>query len=570
MPEVKKGPWGYYFPYIDESGKERGLKLLDWVYDKYYTPGYLTDQHLADMIIGKTVAFIVPDKTGRVNNVTAKVVPYTTTKGVPCKIIKFESDKIDDNKMILANAEKIATSYWDAGSSRFDYTKPQAVLNTVDLVQTWKTYATNEVLSGKKYGTIHIYRLHSRKNDSIDLYCEVDVEANSVKIITEEEYKVIKQKAKEQYEKESEERAKRIKDLEERKTWYLNHIYNIYNEIYENRNDSSALDKVIETYAKDVNVPDIDNLVAGLITSHTSYRLNDIYETTKKDIERVYCYIARDSFEERCSNYLTSYLKKIKIFVEYIKIRNVRQQIWDRVESEGLEAVTSTVDVDTALDIGKFKEVQKVLVKYKSDAPKYIIFNMYENILNKTELETNLLNLLKIYYDFYDMPEKDRQSVAKFIAKHRLKDYYEKISKYDDVLETLIDNSRDPKLTKPLLEGIAGTSRASVLKDKTFYFEKRGRLRDEVLLYKPIELVDELRKHIKEFNVSSNVAILTNIELDSDESFIFQFYTFAEGEGDEKGFDGRRMLNLTRIYNRNHPKAKIGFVFGNDDIVDED
>ena len=56
----------------------------------------------------------------------------------------------------------------------------------------------------------------------------------------------------------------------------------------------------------------------------------------------------------------------------------------------------------------------------------------------------------------------------------------------------------------------------------------------------------------------------------SDESFIFQFYTYSESSGDKSGFDGRRMLNLTRIYNRNHPDKKIGFNFDNSDINDSD
>ena len=237
-----------------------------------------------------------------------------------------------------------------------------------------------------------------------------------------------------------------------------------------------------------------------------------------------------------------------------------------RIDDEGLPSVVADVDVDLALDLGIFREVQKILKKYGDSSVKYICMNMYPEIVDKIDLETRLLNLLKVYYDFYDIPEKDRKSIAKFIAKHKLSDYYERISRYDDVLETLIDESKDPKLLKPILNDIAGTSRASCLKDKTYYFEKRGRLRRDVILYKPIELVEELRKYIKEFNVSSDVAILTNIELDADASFVFCFYTFAKTDGDTSGFDGRRMLNLTKIYNRNHKKEeKIGFIFNNED-----
>ena len=65
------------------------------------------------------------------------------------------------------------------------------------------------------------------------------------------------------------------------------------------------------------------------------------------------------------------------------------------------------------------------------------------------------------------------------------------------------------------------------------------------------------------------MAILTNIELNPDESFVFQFYTFAGNNSAEGEFDGRRMLNLTRIYNRHHPNEKIGFYFNNTSNNDE-
>lgn len=234
-----------------------------------------------------------------------------------------------------------------------------------------------------------------------------------------------------------------------------------------------------------------------------------------------------------------------------------------------MASLTDSVDINTALSLGYFTQVQKILVKYKTKAPEYIITKMYPDEIDLKSLEEKLLNLLKVYYDFYDFPEKDRKAIAKFIAVNKMSEYYESISKFEDVVEVLIDNSRDPKLTKPILESIAGTSKANVLKNKTYYFEKRGRLRNNILVNRPIELLDGLRDCIKLFNTSSGVAILTNIELDSDESFIFQFYTFANNEGDESGFDGRRMLNLTRIYNRSH-SPKIGFVFGNDEDTDDE
>ena len=189
---------------------------------------------------------------------------------------------------------------------------------------------------------------------------------------------------------------------------------------------------------------------------------------------------------------------------------------------------------------------------------------MYKEIFDKAELQDRILNLIKIYHEFYDFPEKDRKALAKFIAVHKLSDYYDAISQYDDVLDTLIDTSKDPKLLKPLLGSIAGTPRANVLKDKTFYFELNTTLRDDILvrLQKPVELLDRLRDLIKEYNVGSNVCIISNIELNPDDSFTFCFYTYSDDTNGED-FDGRRVQYLTRIYNQHYPNEKIYFNYDN-------
>mgnify|MGYP000261247160 CR=1 FL=1 len=563
---VLKGPYGFYYPYSDETGNH-GIKILDEVYEKYYKHGYLTDKHLEAMINGANITFNVPNKSGSgFTEVKAKIIPYTNKQGKTCKIIQFSSNKLDDNKLIIANAEKIACSYWSNG--RFNYMKPQEELNKLDLDQSWRTWATNSYLNGKRYGEIKVYRPRARKNDDIFLYCEVNND-NCI-LITEEQFKsaqaLDRTRREEEYEKARIEQEKIVKVMKDMNNW-LDSVIDIIWPGGASVTNTQLIDNANQLVSN-INVSNIDDRVLGLVSSKTfAGNISYYIQETRKDISRINSNNYQDTaFLE---NIKVKLLNNIKVFIKYLTITQVRKDLLAEYNQSGLASMTDSIDIDTALNLGYFHTVQKVLVKYKQDSPKYIINNMYLEVIDEKELKEKLLNLLKIYYDFYDMPEKDRKAIAKYIAKHKLSDYYDRISKFDDVLETLIDESRDPKLTKPILESIAGTSRANCLKDKTFYFEKRGRLRDNILLYKPIELVDMLRSHIKEFNASSDVAILTNIELDSDESFIFQFYTFAGNNSAEGEFDGRRMLNLTRIFNRHHPKEKIGFVFDNSSSNEE-
>lgn len=561
MANVLHGQWGYYYPYVEESGKTKGLKIFDWIYDKYYEPGYLTDDLIDAMLAGKTVSFEVPGK----GEIKCQVVPHINKKGKPTRIIKFleDEDKLPDDKLILANSEKIATSYWDSSVSRFNYSKPQIEVDALGLTKRWKTYARDHWISNQySYGDIKVYKSRS-KDDTIQLYCLVDKTKNECRECSYEEIRAIEEKL----EQEREEKKAKRDALRLKGTTWLN---SIKEQIWVGGSSISMTEfvKNVEPLIDGVIVDNVDELVQGLLTSKSIPNLSTYISDATDSIY----YLTHEDTEEQLEEIKTKLLKKLRVRYEYEKIKNIRRELLNRIDSEGLENVVADVDVDLALDLGVFKEVQRILKKYGSSSVKYICMNMYPELLDKVELENRLLNLLKVYYDFFDMPEKDRKSIAKFIAKYKLSDYYERISKYDDVLEILIDESKDPKLLKPILNSISGTSRANCLKDKTYYFEKRGRLRRDVILYKPIELVEELRKHIKEFNVSSDVAILTNIELDSDASFIFQFYTFAKTDGDTSGFDGRRMLNLTRIYNRYH-KDKIGFTFDNsddDEDVDEE
>ena len=64
--------------------------------------------------------------------------------------------------------------------------------------------------------------------------------------------------------------------------------------------------------------------------------------------------------------------------------------------------------------------------------------------------------------------------------------------------------------------------------------------------------MDRLRDLIPLYNVTSDVAVLHNIELDATgEEFTYQFYTFSkDNNGDD--FDGRRLQYMTRLYNQHY------------------
>lgn len=563
--KVLHGPYGWYYQYIDANGKKRNLSIFDEVYTNYLSKGYLTEAHLEAIVAGKTISFKVPKKSGNGEiTVTAKLIPYTRKDGKKTKIIDFQTDQADDLAVVKAKGEAIVTSYWDG--NRFSYNKPLQFIDTLDLEQQWKTWSQDRALNnGIRVGTVKCYRPKVRQDEGITFYCKV--ENGKCEQISEEQYKALIAAHDEQEKKEQEEYLKNYDGMMAVKKDALKWLDDIIDKIWPGgaRPTTAQLIANAEPVVANVNVPNLEDRIAGMMNSTTMYKTNmsSYFENARTEIKTK---ITTKNYTETAvvDDIKNRLLNNIKSYVEYAKVKQFRADLYQKYQSMGLDVLTFPVDIDSALSLGYFPTVQRILVKYKADAPKYIINNMYPEIIDTNVLETHLLNMLKIYYDFYDMPEKDRKAIAKFVAQNRINDYYEAVSKFDDVLEILIDNSRDPRLTKPLLEGIAGTAKANVLKDKTYYFEKRGRLRGNIILYKPVELVEELRKHIKEFNVSSGVAILTNIELDADESFIFQFYTFAEGEGDEKGFDGRRMLNLTRIYNRSHPNAKIGFYFDNE------
>ena len=562
MGNMILGTYGYYYPYTNDKGQKAGLQFYNQYINAYYNPGYLTDEMIENALADKPVQFEVPGQ----GIVTVKVIPYVTKAGKQTRIIQFSkpTDKLDDKAIINANLEKIALSYWNASSSRLDYTGPQKMIASLNIDSRWHTYAYSIRVGTDLCGVVEIYKSGTRTK-KIFAYCKVDKENNSCEYLTEDQLNHLQAVAKAKADAINAERDSIRNELDAIQKDVLKWTEDIKNKIWLTPTITKAeFIKNVEPIVSNVSVASLESLVEGLSTSRNVPPLYSYFEDAKIQVYSTVTmvnYTKPTAIDTAIDAVKNSLLRSLKIRYEYEKLNAVRHDLNKQIEDNGLEAVVENISIDTALDLGKFREVQKILSKYKTGTPKYICLHMYQNIIDVDTLKTNILNMLKIYYDFYDMPEKDRKAIAKFIAVHKLSEYYDRIKQYDDVVETLIDNSRDPKLTKPILESIAGTSRANILKDKTFYFEKRGRIPADLLVLKPIELLESLRDIIKPYNQSSAVAIISNIELDADESFIFQFYTFADNDGDDSDFDGRRLSNITKIYNRLHPNERINFNF---------
>lgn len=555
---VVQTSYGPYYRYADDNGKIHKVKLYNDAFE-YYQNGYLTDDDLARIVQNKHVTISVAKRSGGNEQFDCYMEKVVSQRGYPYLTIKFEATgDFTDASIIKANSSRIATSYWKA-EDVWDYMRPQKIIDDLSLDQKWKTFATHEKVGDYSYGIVKVYTYKPRKASFV---LHVRQSKDKVEYVSEDIYQKDVVEAAARREQQKKQQSELLEKIFAVKQEMLSWIQNLSDELFKDGNSKSAIINRAKNIVEDVHVPNLDTIIASRLNVRTtsSFTLNACFNSAN---QKVHALNSRTYDDNDVLNEIKNdLLKDIKFYVAYNTLTTFRSDLYAELESKGIEELTAGIDIDDALNLGYFPQVQKILVKYKADAPKRIVFDMYREIVDVNELRKRLLNMLKIFHDFYDMPEKDRKAIAKFVAIHNIKEYYDQVSRFDDVFEVLVTNSNDPKLTKPLLESVAGTSRAHTLKDSTYYFEKRARVKGNILLFKPVELLDDLRDSIKEFNVSSNVAVLVNIELDADGSFVFCFYTFANS-GDDCGFDGRRIQYMTKLYNAKHPDRKIGFVFDN-------
>ena len=169
---------------------------------------------------------------------------------------------------------------------------------------------------------------------------------------------------------------------------------------------------------------------------------------------------------------------------------------------------------------------------------------------DKSELDKDLRQLLRMYKEFFNITEHNISTVADFVVTHNLSDFYDDILVYDEGKKIILNKSKNKHWIKDCAEKVNPED----LKDSTYYFEKRvypksyetGKVEDVKI--NPLNVVEKLKELKEEFNQSASDAILINIVINEDESYTYQFYTFSR-DGSDNDINGKRFSELTRLYN---------------------
>ena len=598
--QFKDGPFGWYYPHKDSEMDTKSISVKNY-YREFIEPGLLTPEMMEDMLGGKQCV-IQTTKNGAAVEAVFHIEKYTwPDNGRRGKKLLVEyrqpgtTQPVQDNDIavIKSHAQDMINYFVDHNCLSDFYSLQRYITELADdkheiTAKRWRVYHNFKESFRLSVGTLDVSIYDNRKNE-LHIYGKIVLNTSSTNesnkqyisgtVITEDEYKKL---CDDRTKEKADHQAKLVVMRMELK----NYIYNLRDTLYDNGKPNYT---EIEAYIQGATeMPSVLKYkVEDMLRKCNKSIYNILTGLAEKDMPELFTHrysygtyyfngYSYDEDDPEVKNKIKNDIKRI-VAVAYrrIKCDKVRSDLYDEIKAKGLTEVVEPISIDLSCDLGKFKEAKKIILKEKNknnkDVELSIVYSAYKDIEDADELKTKLLNLLKVYDDFWNFPEKEKKAIAKFIAVHKLKDYYDKIEQWPDVLETVMDFSLDTGLKKRLLSGIAGTSRALSLKDKTYYFERRAWLNNTILLYKPIELLERLRKLIPVYNAGSNAAILTNIELDKDESFIFQFYTYANKQDGKGEFDGRRLQYVTKIYNERYPNETIGFRYDNgmEDEVDK-
>ena len=570
LGKIKTGEYGKYYSYF-HNGKYQNLSLRDQGIN-------LTPDELDHLIINGTLTF----KDAKGNTVLAEFVSYFNKKfNKQSQYIKYTSnatssvsaqDLAKDKAIIEQNKDKII----DIFSKNKEYWNEKwtedLLNNKLTLSQTY--FCNSSPKPFNKILKVIIYYGKSKKDTSnvlLTIYLKPTGARFSVSYYSTCEYQEISeaeyQQSLKQYEEEEKSKAEKAKKLEEAYTVYKDQVIDWFKAINKDI-ANNAPHKTIAEYL-DVIEPYIKKIPAT--PNPCSWRpafLLDIISMDKVTLafgSHANSYVEPSYYEDKATTLLKSALNDLRKWYDYHKIRIIRDTIYKEVKDKGIEAVVDQVNIDNALDLDVFLKFRKAVKKGIKDAEEFICYNMFIDILDPDELKTHILNMLKTYHSFCNFPAKERAAMAKFIANNKLEDYYDEIAKYDEVLEVLIDESKDTKFKKKLLVGASGGVRdLSFLQKKTLYFERIATIKNvNLIVYKPLELLDQLRALLPVYNANSDVNVLTNIILEDDGGYVykFQFYTFSDTQ-DGSDMDGRRLQYLARLYNSNKDDAhKIYFSY---------
>ena len=280
------GQYGWYYHYVDANGKKRNLSIFDDVYTNYISKGYFTETHLESIVQGKTVTCSVPKKSGSGDiKVTAKLIPYTRKDGKETKIIDFQTDQANDEIIIRAKGEEIVKSYWDG--SRFSYSRPPSFIEKLDLSQQWKTWSQDQIISGQRLCFVKCYRPKIRQDEGITFYGLV--ENGNLVPISEEKYKTVIKDAEEKAAKEHEEYLKNYDGMMAVQKEALKWLDDIIDKIWPGgaRPTTAQIIANAEPVVANVNVPNLEDRIAGMMNSTTMYKTNmsSYFENARTEIK---------------------------------------------------------------------------------------------------------------------------------------------------------------------------------------------------------------------------------------------------------------------------------------------
>ena len=560
LGSIKVGPYGKYYAYVDH-GERKNLGLSDQGED-------LTPDQLDELIDKETLTFM---KDGV--EIHAKLVSYFNKH--KNNWAQFISYKGADELAVIEGSADLSTSI-EADVAIIEEHKDDIIFfysNNVDFYAESKTAKKLSKLGLSKkymaatfftelrdvtkvaiyYGKTNEFKDTSKhvwtmllKNGARTGYYRVARTEISVA-----EYNRLLDEEKERKEKEAAEKEAKNKAWDEKiaelKAW----VDDLKKKVF---TDASTL-------PKEEIIKNLEPIVASVPykfsnTSGYPRKMAEILDYPKIEFRLRYSCLDKSDLEEAKARTL----KELRQYYDFYRYRFVRKTIYEQVKKDGLEAVVDSVPIDLALDLGRFTQLKRALKKCKKgiDAVYFICYDMYQDTEDIEILRQSILNMLKTYHEFYDFPAKDIKALAKFVAAHNMKEYYDRVLEYDEAIEVILDNSKDRVLKKRALTSIAGGGRMdlSFLKTKSFYFEKKAKVRENIILNDPVALLDDLRKLIPAFNASSDVAILTNIELQPDGwSYVYQFYTYSD-DASGKDFDGRRIQYMTRLYNSDKTEDK--------------
>lgn len=550
---IQFGPYGKYYSYT-YKGEKKNLSLKQ-------QGEVLTPEQLDELIENKKLTFDVNGEP-----ITAEIVEYyhpykkrNMEKIVYSgKLTKTPTTPIDSgkDKSVLEGLKDEILFLFEDNNEFYANKKSTSLINSKGLSQHYTCTSIGTDITSVLQVIIYSGKDYSEKeNQILTFYLLTESRSgykSKKKLLTEKEYsdllddKKAKADALEKRDKEYEEIVKKAQS-------WLNDLKDKVMDGSGVLLPTETLLPALEPIVKDVSPSDMHSLI-----THPPVNISNIFA----DKSYVTCMISRysENYEQSFEKMKAFTLRKFRDYYDYKKLKSIRDEIYNDIMKNGLESVVDEINIDSALDLGYFNNLKTLLKSTKYDYQlKVLCYNSFLEVTDGDELKTKLLNLLKVYHDFYNFPEKDIKSLAKFIAKNNLKDYYDKICEYDSAIEVLFEDGSS-ELKKKILVGVAGGGRdlSFLNRDKSFYFEKTTKVKDNVIVRDPVWLLEELRKLIKFYNSSSDVAILTNIILEPDgEHFTYQFYTFSDSEKGET-FDGRRLQYMTRLFNKTH-KEKIYF-----------